>query len=235
MPMPTDRDQDEFDPFTPETGLIDDFDFTIASAYFTTDSAYNDGETLLLKLEGDTDNTDIPETTLQYSCGNGWEAGDGGKVAVREDGKRRRFNQQSGIWKLVEAAISCGAEDALRKRGTPMEASMWVGLKFHVKRVEQGEGQFKTTRPLPVEFLGEVGEGQAAPAATAQPAASAPASTSNGAGLSKVLEAKLKKLARDSATHEDFIVAAFELDGVDGNADAERAVVDEAWYTAAKG
>lgn len=226
---------DELDLFTPETGLIDDFDFTVDSAWFTTDASYNDGETLLLKLNGPTDNPDQPETTLQYSCGNGWEAADNGKRAVREDGKKRRFNQSSGIWKLVEAAMNCGAEDVLRKRGNPMEASMWQGLKFHMKRIEQGEGQFKTTRPLPVQFLGEVGEGGAAVAtATASPEQKAPAA-SNGAGLSKVLEVKLKKLAKDCATHEDFIVAAFELDGVDGNAEAERAVVDEAWFLAAKG
>lgn len=222
---------DEFDPFTPETGLIDDFDFTVEESWFTTDAAYNDGETLLLKLEGATDNPEQPDVTVQYSCGNGWEASDGGKVAVREDGKKRRFNQSSGIWKLVEAAMNAGAGEALRSRGTPMEASMWAGLKFHMKRVEQGEGQFKTTRPLPVSFLGEAGEGSSASAAapTVTPAAS------NGVGLSKVLEVKLKKLARDSDDHESFIVAAFELDGVDGNADAERAVVDEAWYASAKG
>ena len=233
----TDHDRDEFDPFTPETGLIDDFDFTITSAFFTTDSAYNDGETLLLKLEGETDNAELPETILQYSCGNGWEAADGGKVAVREDGKRRRFNQQSGVWKLVEAAINCGAEDALRKRGTPMEASMWVGLRFHIKRVEQGEGQYKTTRPLPVQFLGEVGEGQASAPSGASSAAKSTSSTptTNGAGLAKPLEIKLKRLAKESASHEDFIIAAYELDGVDGNADAERVVVDEEWFLAAKG
>lgn len=224
---------DEFDPFTPETGLIDDFDFTVDSSWFTTDASYNDGETLLLKLNGPTDNPENPEVTLQYSCGNGWEASDNGKVAVREDGKKRRFNQSSGIWKLVEAAMNSGAGDVLRKRGTPMEASMWAGLKFHMKRIEQGEGQYKTTRPLPVAFLGEAGEGSAAKAPA--PAAATAAPATNGAGLSKVLEAKLKKLARDSATHEDFIVAAFDLDGVDGNADAERAIVDEAWFLAAKG
>jgi hypothetical protein len=231
--MPT--HDDEFDPFTPETGLIDDFDATVTSAFFTTDAAYNDGETLLLKLECETDNPESPETVLQYSCGNGWEAADNGKRAVREDGKRRRFNQQSGIWKLVKAAMDAGAGDALRTRGTPMEASMWVGLKFHIKRVEMGEGQYKTTRPLPVQFLGEAGEGSTtAPAASSAPAATMPATNTNGAGMSKVLEAKLKKLARDSATHEDFIVAAFDLDGVNGNADAERAVVDEAFFNAAK-
>lgn len=225
---------DDLDLFTPETGLLDDFDFTVDSAWFTTDANYNDGETLLLKLNGPTDSADQPETTVQYSCGNGWEAADNGKRAVREDGKRRRFNQSSGIWKLVEAAMNCGAEDVLRKRGNPMEASMWQGLKFHMKRIEQGEGQFKTTRSLPVQFLGEVGEGRGA---VSQPAPAAPASasaTSNGSGLSKVLEVKLKKLAKDSDTHEDFIVAAFEMDGVDGNADAERVIVDEAWYVAAR-
>lgn len=235
--MPT--DQDDFDPFTPETGLIDDFDATVTSAFFTTDAAYNDGETLLLKLECETDNPEAPETVLQYSCGAGWEAADNGKKAVREDGKRRRFNQQSGIWKLVEAAMNAGAGDALRTRGTPMEASMWVGLKFHIKRVEMGEGQYKTTRPMPVQFLGEAGEGSKgsqagpSPATATTPAAADP--VTNGAGMSKVLEAKLKKLARDCADHESFIVAAFDLDGVDGNADAERAVVDEAFFNAAKG
>lgn len=229
---------DEFDPFTPETGLIDDFDFTVDSSWFTTDAAYNDGETLLLKLNGPTDNPENPEVTLQYSCGNGWEASDGGKVAVREDGKKRRFNQSSGIWKLVEAAMNAGAGDVLRGRGTPMEASMWSGLKFHMKRIEQGEGQYKTTRPLPVSFLGVVGEGSGQAPAASGPAsapAAAPGPTTNGSGMSKVLEVKLKKLAKESATHEDFIVAAFDLDGVDGNADAERAVVDEAWFLAAKG
>lgn len=229
------NDTDDFDPFSPESGLIDDFDFTVSEAWFSTDSSYNNGETLLLKLAGETDNPEEPEVTLQYSCGSGWEAADGGKRAVREDGKRRKFNKSSGIWRLVEAAMGCGAEGVLRERGNPFEASMWNGLGFHMKRVEQGEGDFKTTRPLPVRYLGEGNDNGVGVAQAVSASAPASAPASNGAGLSKVLEIKLKKLAKESPTHEDFIVAAFEMDGIDGNADAERAVVDEEWYLAARG
>lgn len=235
-------DADEFDPWATTSGLVDDIDITISDAYFGFNADYNNGETLVLTIEGTTDDEDNKEYSGFYPCGGGWETTDKGKTASREDGKRKGFNKTSGYGLFFTAAIEAGAGDVLRERGTPFEAAVWPGLTFHMKRLKHNYGGEigEIERLLPVEFKGVAGEGGAKPAkATGATKKAAPtkaepegeadeagAASSNGE-LPVPLKAKLKKLARECETHDQFIERAYtEVDGVDGNTAAEEAVMD---------
>lgn len=221
---------DTFDPWQLASGLVDDCDVVIKDAYFAFDPQYNNGETLLLKWEVTTDDADTPETTIMFSTGSGWETRDKGATAVREDGKQKGFSKQSGIGMLVSAAIECGAGDVLKSRGTPMEAAMWKGLSFHMKRktVSFGGDIKDTERMLPTEFKGDGGSGTSNKAATSNNApTTVEAGTNGGGGLSAKLKVDLMKLAKDCADHDTFVERAFtEVAEVNGNADAEQAVMD---------
>lgn len=216
---------DSYDPWELETGLLAEFDAVVDACYFATDAAYNDGATLLLNL--DVTIPELGESNLRYPCGSGWEAADSGKRAIREDGgDRRTFNKKSGVGLLVQAAVDCGAGDVLRSRGTPLEATIWEGLRFHFKRVKINEGtQYETERPLPVAYL----QGDSAPLATPQEQGSAVAAPSSG---NKVAVAKLRNLAKKSNTHDEFIEAGLEL--ADGDSELEAMVADPDWYEAAR-
>lgn len=234
---------DEYDPWATTSGLPDDIDITITDAYFGVNADYNNGETLVLTIEGTTDDDDLPEYSGFYPCGNGWETTDKGKTASREDGKRKGFNKTSGYGLFFTHALEAGAEDVLKARGTPFEAEVWKGLTFHFKRLKHDyKGDIgEVERLLPVEFKGEAGKGGAKPSAKAsgKPApkevepegeADTTTSTSNGAGegLTVPMKAKLKMLAKKCDTHDAFIEAAYsdESLGIDGNTAAEEAVMD---------
>lgn len=152
------------DPFQLGSGFLDDFDGEVKDQWFEFDPEYNDGETLVLKLEMLTDDEDEPETTQLYPCGDGWETDRDGKVAKREDGRQKPFNRRSGVGLLIGAANESGATDVLRKRFEenglgPFHADWWQGLKFHWKRQEINYGGEIGTRErlLPEGFLGEGG------------------------------------------------------------------------------
>lgn len=157
---------DEFDPFALSTGLPDQLDITIEEAWFEFDPQYNDGQTLVFKITGMTNDEEFGEAgrgTLMYPCGAGWNVADRGAKAVREDGNERKgFNNGSGYGLFIDAAIGCdGAENVLRSegRGDPRNAGMWVGLSWHVDRKERDYGGDigKRSRLLPTKFLGEGG------------------------------------------------------------------------------
>lgn len=237
---------DEFDPFKPDPGLPDNIDLTVTGGEFGWHDKY--GDSLVFTLRGDTMGEDGPgETDILYSAGKGWEPFDDGKGMRREDGRKRGINKGSGYWKLIEAAMKCGAEDEMRQRAAagadPFRADMWVGLKFHMERFSEewedrndrdDDGKPKkkeTTRLLPVSFLGVVGDGTT----TATPAATTPAAATNGAGGApkKLIEMKLKALAKEKGTFDEFMEAGFNLPGVNGDPELEALVISqEFWATA---
>lgn len=242
-------DENEYDPWATTSGLVDDVTVTITDAYFTFDPQYNDGQTLLLKVAGQTDDEENPEFDQFFPCGNGWETTDKGKSASREDGKRKGFNKNSGYGMFFTRAIDAGAGEALKSRGTPMEAEVWKGLTFHFKResIDFGGEIGKKDRILPDVFLPEgIGGSAAKPVTktTTPPAGAskvdklpddAPAGAGGGSGaaagtldLLVPLRAKLKKAARDAGSHDGFIEAAYGIEGVDGNAALEEAILDPA-------
>lgn len=208
----------EHDPYALSTGLIDDFDGTITEAYFGTDAAYNDGDTILLILEISTDDPDRPSITEKLSTGTGWVIENSGANIVSENGKPRKFNQNSRVGMVLAAALAAGAGDIMRGKGTPMDAATWTGLAFHWDRVKiKGFNGEEKEVLLPTSVLGEVGS------------SSAPAST----GVDPATRAKLTVLAKKSADYGTFVEAALEMDGIAANSDAVDLVVDEAFFAAA--
>lgn len=225
---------DGFDPWAFTSGLLDDVTVKVEDSFFAFDADYNDGETLLLKWEVSTDDDDQPTATLMYPCGKGWEPKDKGAKAAREDGKSKAFGKQSGIGQLASAAIEAGAGDVLRERGNPMEAAIWKGLSFHMKRkeIDYGGEIGKKERLLPTEFIQGASKSSAskAKAAPVEDDGDADAETpaaSSAPVLKGALKVKLMKLAKEHDDYDSFVEAAYELDGVDGNAAAEAAIDDQ--------
>jgi hypothetical protein len=250
-------DDKEFDPWELTSGLVDDADVAFKECSFGFRSDYNDGQTLLFMADAIIDGDDGPEESeLIFPCGNGWEATEKGAKAKREDGKRKGFNKNSGYGLLISAATEVGAGDVLKGRGTPMEAAIWNGLVFHMKRkkISYGGDIGEKERLLPTEFKGYVDAGKVtkpttkpdtdqARKAAGVPAASAPAAADNGAateGLPAKLRIGLRKLAEDvkggGGDHDAFLEKAFEMEGVEGNSAAENAVMadgaDSIWAKA---
>ncbi len=202
-----------------ESGLLDDYDFTITDAKFAYDAGYANGQTLLLMLDGDTDDLNTPTTHVWFPLGKGWISSDGGKTVQHESGKDRNYNKSSKLAILINRCIEdFGIGDLLGERGSQFEAAPWVGLKFHLKTEKIGDyGNLEgaqQAKPFPVAFLGVVGED---------------ATPKGNTAAQKVAAAKAKAEAKKSgssirdqvtaifAKHDDFAAAqeeALVLDGV---------------------
>jgi len=215
----------EFDAYSFTDGLVTEYNGKITDAYFTYDDSYNDGESLLLKLEIQTDNSDMGDggaVIEQYPVGKGWATYDKGKTATREDGKPRALNRNSGVALLVSSAMEAGAADTLKGRGIPTEAAIWPGLEFTFERKEftfKVDGEDRSYgRMLITAFTGDSAGG-------GKPAAKKPAAT--GGAMPAKVKIALKKLAVECDSHDEFIERAFiEVDGVDGDASIEAQVMD---------
>lgn len=170
--------EEEFDPFHFHSGLPEDFDGEIDDAYFMYDPEYNNGQTLLLKLEVKTEDPEIQEMLkrpLQYSVGSGFSPTEGGAAIERSDGQKKGFHVNSAIANLLTAMLGCdGAEKVLRDknigRGNPFRAEFYIGLNFHWDRVtfKYGGEIGDKDRLMPTKFLGA--KGAPAPAAVAKKA-----------------------------------------------------------------
>ena len=153
------------------SGLLDDYDYTIENAWFSTDAAYQNGTAMLLFLEGtavDSEGEIHGDHQERYSVGADWSTFDGGK-SVQSDKGSRFINKSSLYGRFITSCIDvCGIEEVLDKRTTDngLTASMWIGMKFHMQETEISFGKKldPVTRCMPVKFLGI--EGQAAPAPT---------------------------------------------------------------------
>lgn len=180
-----------------ETGLLDDFDFTIERAWFAVDSRYNNGETVLLQWEGKTDDADTPETHVWFPLGKGWSSEDGGKTIVHDSGKPDKYFVKTSLMaKLIARVVDdFGLGDLLETRGDPFTASVWPGLTFHMKSetIDFGGGGIEA-RPkvFPQKFVGVVDEAGTKPKAAAKPAA-------KSGGASALLAAAAAKKAAASA------------------------------------
>ncbi|GIV04085.1 MAG: hypothetical protein KatS3mg015_2915 [Fimbriimonadales bacterium] len=220
----------EFDPWAQTSGLIDDVDVTFVDCRFGTRSDYADGIPLLFIADCRIEGEDGPEEQeLIYPCGKGWESAERGELAVREDGRPRGFNKNSGYGMLIAHALDCGAP--LKERSDeygPMRASIWNGLTFHMKRktISFGGEIGERERLLPVKFVGEAGKSKAGKTRAAAKTSSDDADSSDG--LRGALKAKLLTAARtiiaNGGTHDDFVEEVWSL--VENNTAAEAAVLD---------
>lgn len=212
-----------FDPFAPSTGLIDDFDFTIDSARFVFDANYNNGQTLCLRLEGRTDNPQKAELDQLYPCGSGWDVANGGREAVREDGKPKGFNNSSTYYAFIAAALAV-AGDELRSRMAgdhpkgPMDATIWEGLTLHLKQNE-------------IDYGGEIGKkNRLLPTGLGGVAKAATNGNGNGAGIPASVKGRLLSMASCAASFDEFVTTAYSQmsDEIDASEDVTAAVTDEA-------
>jgi hypothetical protein len=234
-----------------ETGLLDDFDFTVTSAKFAPDARYQNGEALLLQLEGTTDSLDVPETHVWFSVGKGWVSKDGGRTTVHESGKPdKRYNGNSQIARLITRCLNdFNIGDVLDARGNMYLADTWVGLRFHMKSeiMDYGSGIDPKSKVMPVAYLGTVEEGAAgAPTAAATPA---PAGETGAEKIAR-LKAEREALAnRDESgdvplkdrvlevlrKHDNFAAAqseALDLDGVTDDDEIINGLMDESGFWA---
>ena len=224
-----------------ETGLPDDFSFEITDASFTRSAEVKGGEQIYLNLVGDTDT--IGQYELHLPVGPGWDTLDGGKTARHESGNAKKgINNNTDYGKFIDACIKeLDLGSVLAPRGEATEAKVWVGLKFHMKQKEfsfpdkQNPGQnVEYYRLLPQAFLGEVGGEEKAPAKESKPAGSGSNGATNGAAA-KVLLAKVKAEAKKHDTHEAFVDAAMNIDGVADDEDLLTQVIDpDGLYAAAR-
>jgi hypothetical protein len=182
------------------TGLLDDADITITGAEFNYDAGYANGEQLLLILSGTSTHPDYPEFTQFFSIGKGWETLDQGATVV---GEATGFHKNSQYGHFIQGAIESGAGEVLQARGMPDKASIWVGLKFHVKRVDVDYGGEIGVKQVlkPTAFLGEVGKADA----PAPQVAETGATPTEAAGGNGVLKAEVIALANSAANHDAFL------------------------------
>jgi hypothetical protein len=233
---------EEFDSWETGSGLIESIDRgTIKDAYVKYDDEYRDGEIPLVYFviqSDDPEDGDGGEVETRYGTGPGWEVKDDGARIQREDGKNKKPNENTAYGRLLKATVAC-AGDTVRNRGDAREMATWKGLTFKwgsqektfagLKDEDTGE-PVKNTILIPVELLdaGKGGKGSSKSSSKSSEKAD-----DNGGGssdeLSMPLKIKLKALAKDHESWEQFAEAAFtDSDlNVEGNKAATAAVMDQ--------
>lgn len=232
---------EEYDPWALSDGLVAAYrGKKVLDAHFGYGDEGPSANQCFLKLEVLTDSDELPEGIAheRYTVGKGYEPGDSkGQSVQREDGKAAHFNRNSGVGLLIRALQGLGVD--MRTLGSsPFSADTWRNLpsdmewerlsgfgeeKFEFKN-DAGE-VVKYQRMLPVALNGGTRVTQAVESDAGSESVTNTTATTDG-GLSKVLRAKLKKLARESADFDSFVEAAFAMEGVDGNPAAEDAVTE---------
>lgn len=248
---------EEFDPWATSSGLVPEFDAKVNNAYFEFDPQYNDGNTLLLKMEIQSPDPEVGREgngsdVIQFTCGTGWETKDKGATATHESGRPRNFNKMSGMGVLIESVKEHDEVlAAVRGQGEPHEAKAWAGLNLHFER-KQVEGDFNGekqsyNRLMVTGLAGDAGAATVTSGPGTVTTAAADAGNSGagtGAGpvgaagdlpFGGIVLLKLKKAAKAAASHDDFAEAVLTgIDGVEVTPEVEAGVLDEAVYEALK-
>lgn len=240
----------EHDPWAGTSGLRDDFDGTITLAKFVYDSEYNDGNTLIARIEIEPDEGGDPEV-LKLSTGSGWEADDKGTKAKREDGSDPKgFNKSCNFQRFAAGAMETDFAGTLRK-SVPWDASVWEGQNFHFNRKEFPAFD-PTAKPtevtIPTVHNGAASNGKSSSKAPAKAAAGGDAKAKAAAAKAAAAKAKaaaasggdddpnleiLKGIAAEADTHDEFIEKAYAaLDDADSY---ESVIVTEEFYDANHG
>jgi hypothetical protein len=177
-----------------------------------------------------------------FTVGNGFEALDKGATLAPEDGKPRKISGQSNYGRLIGSALEAVGGPANMPGTGPRNASTWVGTKWHTGTVKvkvvNPETKKESERDAIVfeSYLG-VDEDEAAPAkGKAASSSKAKAATPD---IDPELLAQLVELAGEHEDKDDFVEAALEVDGVEGNKAAVSAIMSNKpgsiWHTAKNG
>jgi hypothetical protein len=163
------------------SGFLDNFSMIVDRATFGYNDKYQDGEALLLHLEGKNDE-DGAEAIVELPVGKGWAKKDkAGRYCENPENAKADFNDRSFMGMLVDIAIldtdkvhECGINgfgiaELLGQRGMlPTDAHAWKGFhlefkrhkfKFGTRKVQLDNGgiqevPIESERLFPVAFLG---------------------------------------------------------------------------------
>lgn len=222
-----------------ESGLPDDFDFWITRAEFGYLPEYTDqsgAQVPLLIWYGEAPGVDIEH--IAWSLGKGWEPIEGGRKVKHVEGKQK-FVATSMYGRLIKRVIEELGVD-MNARGSSKVASVWEGLGFHMKREEiEFKGLMedrggKTSRLMPVSFLGERKSGKTAVASSKK---EAPAEEEPGSEKDSLIK-KLKAIAKVKS-REEFQKLALDMHEVNADEDLLMDVLDDTdngfWARARRG
>lgn len=181
----------------------------------------------------DDDGQVVGETIDQsFSVGSGWEARDGGKYLVDENGnKNRTVNKQTNFGRLIDSAREAiSASDEEFPFTSPRIAEDWIGTRWHVGTVQvttrNPQTEKETTKDAFVftKYYGKTTTEKKAPAAKGKTSSKAAAKADEGDDELAALRAQLVALAGECEDHEEFVDKALEIKGVEGGP-LERAVM----------
>lgn len=204
--------------------------------------------------DGETDEGEAKDQL--FSVGKNWEPTNEGQSVANKSGKRQQFNNMTVISRFLNSImlargdgdVAKGMKVLMEEGAEPDNADFYVGMDVTLKSIEYKDlsGKDKTTFGVG-EWHGRVGEtAKAKPAKALAPktgtakAAAKPApkededegSTESGgegawiAHFGQGLYRKLKKAAMDAESHDAFMDAAFDIDGVTSD--------DKAWNKVAE-
>lgn len=159
-------------PFDVDHGMADEYILDVRDAYFSTDANYQNGQALLLILEG-VDRDSGKDRKEFWSVGNDWTPQMNGAVVTHAKGKKN-FIDVSTLGKIVWRIKNGDAGPEARAHFVdgmldPKRADTWKGLSWQMAPVEEetieknedGSRKKKIVR-RPVKFLGKVGQQQQA-------------------------------------------------------------------------
>lgn len=194
------------------SGGLRNFVLTVTNAFFAVDPNYSakvGADTHFLHWEGTSDVESYPVMDStgfhpKWSLDTDFMSADGGKTVISQSGKGERVGKAYGRMCKAAADLTehlAGTPEDFLEKGSPLDASIWVGTMWRMDDVEFGSGQYKTTQLMPVEFVGFADSG-------------APASAPAAATGESPLRQQVIDLAKASADYVSFQKAALALPNV---------------------
>ena len=225
-----------YDPYALGSGLpLADTEAVVTAMEFRFDTNYSaDACVAAITFQPD----EGEEQEQLYSCGKGWEPVDRGAATAHVSGRETmNINKNSNYGRFLAAAYACeGFLDEVREEGIlPTQVEMFLGKRFMLGTVEystrnpsKADSEETTkTAIVPVAYLG-VEEDEAEAKAPAKKAAAKKAPAKGPSAIEKkqialieeleaedeAMVAALRELAGDSDSHEEFMEAAMDIEGV---------------------
>lgn len=214
--MPTHDGENEFDPWATDSGLYSNYDGTVVDAWF----AYNERSgNYDLNLKFLTEDEEHPEVEEKYGCGADWKSVDNGDTVEKNGVSRGKFNMNSGYGKLIDRVRDL-VKDELREWGSPTQAFIWVGTKWHMVPIDssftnrQTNEQVKMFKNYPSHYYGR---GETTPGGS--PGTLAP--------IAPELIEKLAMAAKNAPSYAEWVNEVFTLPEVVSDDRVVREIADE--------
>lgn len=122
------------------SGLLEEYTFKVKEAWFgPNEESDRSPDKIYLNLRGEAyvdGDLEDDEHIERYSVGKNWEVVEDGAEVENATGKNR-FNENTGIGRLINALVACGDDVAayLADRGEAYEADTFSGLNMDMERM----------------------------------------------------------------------------------------------------